>query len=744
LTVYPASNPSQIIDYEYDDYGRVLTKTENINGTDFISSFDYNEKGQLINETYPSNVKIENVYDNKGYLYKVMRVEGQNKNETKSELWRLISLDQFGSTLQYSLSDGKITTKKTFDDYKLPTSIKTQCYLSSIFYIQNLNYNWDDNKAILNYREDVKNYQKEEFSYDELDRLKQYDIEDKCSTPNKSKTITMNYNTDGSIDSKSDMGTYRYKENGTNALQTPIHAVKRLGDLGSSPPIQYSMPILHTIYNSFRKIKRIQEGLITADFSYGYDESRMKVVFKNNGNDNEIYTKYYLDNYERITTSGNTTKEITYITTRNGLVAAIVKQGTTERTLFVHKDYLGSVQALSEVGVNSVNIVAEFSYDPWGRARQFNDWTNLYASDASAPGFDILERSFTGQEHIIQFGIINMNARLYDSKMGSFLSPDNEVTNPENPQNYNRYSYALNNPLKYTDPSGNFPILAIMYAASLMYSATNVMVAIQNQNYQAAFLGVFSFAASAGIGSMVGGAANSILGTNLNSLESLLSNVGQGLISSFAQGMMMEGKYTGGAALQSVAFSTLGWGVDQLSRSESKNSINEWFEPTKENGVQPDQKIKYTHDPKGSEANSSHTYGDKDIYEIKYYNEDQIEKEISINMSKKLKSESDFDYLKRESPEHKQMDSKQRLDKNTVYVIDQIGYNYAEAGNYFWGASVAKMEGSIGWLGMNGGAQLYAIKNTIWIDQPWEVVAYNRAYFKYAPNISIPLPHTFR
>jgi hypothetical protein len=47
-----------------------------------------------------------------------------------------------------------------------------------------------------------------------------------------------------------------------------------------------------------------------------------------------------------------------------------------------------------------------------------------------------------------------MNGRLYDAKLHRFLQPDNYVQDPSNTQNYNRYSYVLNNPLKYTDPSG--------------------------------------------------------------------------------------------------------------------------------------------------------------------------------------------------------------------------------------------------------------------------------------------------
>lgn len=106
-------------------------------------------------------------------------------------------------------------------------------------------------------------------------------------------------------------------------------------------------------------------------------------------------------------------------------------------------------------GAQPIDLVARFNYDPWGRQRRYDDWTYYYTPTANVPNFNILERGFTGHEHLSRFGLINMNARLYDPEIASFLSPDNEVTDPENPQNYNRYTYALNNPLIYTDPTGN-------------------------------------------------------------------------------------------------------------------------------------------------------------------------------------------------------------------------------------------------------------------------------------------------
>ena len=49
-----------------------------------------------------------------------------------------------------------------------------------------------------------------------------------------------------------------------------------------------------------------------------------------------------------------------------------------------------------------------------------------------------------------------MHARLYDPILGRFLAPDSLVQDPNNGQTYNRYGYANNSPLLYTDPTGHF------------------------------------------------------------------------------------------------------------------------------------------------------------------------------------------------------------------------------------------------------------------------------------------------
>ena len=92
----------------------------------------------------------------------------------------------------------------------------------------------------------------------------------------------------------------------------------------------------------------------------------------------------------------------------------------------------------------------EYCYGAWGRRRDKDTWQYTLSGEP-----DLLAgRCFTAHEELPWFNLVNMNGRLYDPTVGRFLSADPVVQSPTNTQNFNRYSYCLNNPLKYTDPSG--------------------------------------------------------------------------------------------------------------------------------------------------------------------------------------------------------------------------------------------------------------------------------------------------
>jgi RHS repeat-associated protein len=73
----------------------------------------------------------------------------------------------------------------------------------------------------------------------------------------------------------------------------------------------------------------------------------------------------------------------------------------------------------------------------------------------AAEGFIGFILSLSKYQRLDATGLYYYNARYYDATIGRFISPDTIIQSPANPQTINRYSYSLNNPLKYIDPSGH-------------------------------------------------------------------------------------------------------------------------------------------------------------------------------------------------------------------------------------------------------------------------------------------------
>jgi RHS repeat-associated protein len=74
-----------------------------------------------------------------------------------------------------------------------------------------------------------------------------------------------------------------------------------------------------------------------------------------------------------------------------------------------------------------------------------------------------------GHEHSPQFGLINMNGRMYDPVVGRMLSVDNFVQDGTSTQSFNRFSYVVNNPLKFTDPSGELFGFAVTWTTNFVH-----------------------------------------------------------------------------------------------------------------------------------------------------------------------------------------------------------------------------------------------------------------------------------
>jgi RHS repeat-associated protein len=98
---------------------------------------------------------------------------------------------------------------------------------------------------------------------------------------------------------------------------------------------------------------------------------------------------------------------------------------------YLYNDYQGSLIAVQKKGSTTLE---QMSYDPWGRRRSGTNWLDY--ENINTPFTSLYKRGYTGHEHIDAFGLINMNGRMYDPRLGRFLSPDPFVQAPDNSQSF--------------------------------------------------------------------------------------------------------------------------------------------------------------------------------------------------------------------------------------------------------------------------------------------------------------------
>jgi RHS repeat-associated protein len=223
-------------------------------------------------------------------------------------------------------------------------------------------------------------------------------------------------------------------------------------------------------YTSFESVNTISESPYSASFIYNPDEERAKMEVSQSGS--VILSRWYTSSGYIKEISAGVTKEYTFIggDAYTAPVLAIKQNGSAPTWYYLLRDHLGSITHV--VNASNNTTLYEYNYDAWGRMRDPTNWEPYAPSQIAQSNPFVAGRGFTGHEHLPWFNMINMNGRLYDPLTGQFLSPDNNVQLPDFTQNLNRYVYALNNPLKYTDPDGEWVITALTMLAN-MYVSTS-------------------------------------------------------------------------------------------------------------------------------------------------------------------------------------------------------------------------------------------------------------------------------
>lgn len=425
--------------YTYDSYGR-LTREQSTNGTGKEYTYNSYDRISTVLETVPDNKYLWKVYTYSagGVITGIMYVNQSgiittetygyvNGHNTSVTLPGGLIVRGLGSENEFgaptAVITGSISRTYGYNVYGIPTY--RRMYGGEL---QEFNYQFQSSTGNLLSRSDGVNNVSESFEYDNLNRL--------IAMGNRS----ISYANNGNILSMDGVGSLSY---GSAAHPYQVTTLSPVSD-GLVPNRQQTVS-----YTSFNRPSTITEGDKTATFTYNGDGNRVKMVVADSTG--TLLTRYYIGDCYEFDQTPTGTKERLYFS-GNAYTAPMVyvrNNGGTWTAYNVGRDCLGSI---THIATTSGTKVAEYSYDPWGRLRN-PETLAIYVPGQEPELF--LGRGFTSHEHLPWFGLINMNARLYDPLLGRFLSPDLFIQALNFTQNFNRYSYALNNPLKYYDPSGN-------------------------------------------------------------------------------------------------------------------------------------------------------------------------------------------------------------------------------------------------------------------------------------------------
>ena len=413
--------------YTYGDYDRVTKVTELIGTKSFDKQLAYDTYGRVTTETFPSGYSTLNHYDEYGNLTEVT-------DRSNRSIWKITEANARGQ--QTKVSKG---AKETVYGYNETKGQQTAIVVPGV-----VKYSFGyDTKNNLAYRCDSLINQKEQFTYDIQNRLTNWDIYS-TTTNVQLKANSISYDALGNIATKSDLDNFTMNYGEENGKP---HALTSITD----KPGAISENELTVGYTDFRKIKALAEGNKQYSIAYGIDDQRKKSEYTVNG---ITLTRYYLGNYEEETDNLGNVKKIHYLS--GG--AMLIQKNSVETLYYGYTDNQGSLIALTD---QNGNLVEKYAYDPWGARRDPSNWT---MKDTRTSW--ITNRGYTGHEHLDAFSIINMNGRVYDPLTAMFFSPDPFIQSPDDWLNYNRYSYVMNNPTRFTDPTGcvlaqqNAPVFA--------------------------------------------------------------------------------------------------------------------------------------------------------------------------------------------------------------------------------------------------------------------------------------------
>ncbi|MCP1994997.1 FG-GAP-like repeat-containing protein [Flavobacterium sp. HSC-61S13] len=444
-----------LYNYEYDDFNRLYKTTENAPLVTYEKEFTFDEFGREDTEKIKavaygvsSEKIIKNTYKN-GHHYKITDLQ------TGVDLIVKESRNERGQLKQYVLGNGiRVTNSYDAFGYWLSSTHRGGMFIPvrqfvNTFDVVRGNLTSRSYQSILN----GATVPAESFTYDNYDRLTSFtDLEQvqHNQTYDKRGRITGN-----------ELGTFAYKNSNLYQLAEIELSDKALDYYRLRPKQQIE-------FNAFKSpVSIVEVGGESVYFDYNSFNQRSTMYYGDNSNvktTSPLRRHYSHDGSIEVTYKlADASVDFLFYLGGDAYTAMAIAKGVGVQPIYyLHRDFLGSIIKITN---SNGELVESRRFDPWGNISTVTDGQGNVLTKLT-----FIERGYTGHEHLQGVKLINMNRRLYDPVLRRFLSPDNFVQDPSNSQNYNRYSYAYQNPFKYTDESGEIFGTIISGAMDLVFN----------------------------------------------------------------------------------------------------------------------------------------------------------------------------------------------------------------------------------------------------------------------------------
>ncbi|MGL4545290.1 MAG: hypothetical protein ACRCUU_06955, partial [Plesiomonas sp.] len=386
---------------------------------------------------YPNGLTLKYSYNDYGYLE-------QTSNAASGYVYRHITaMDEAGHITGVDLANRVMSESRSYYSEGTMASVEVDGPLGRI----HAHYydGYDEFMNLTSERDGVTGLTKS-YRYDTLNRLTEYQFSN--TNPTFNATVNYAYDKVGNFLNKTDYSAnstsaYRY---GGSACGYKPNAVCQLDKLnGTTVSFQYdnrgNLRVgdgLSMTYNAIDKPLSVSGRGATTSFVYGSDNMRAK---QSRTVGSTTTTTYYVDKYYEADSDGSW---------RAYLDDIAVLSYTPQRShllQFTLKDRLGSATLADQNG----NIVSQRYFDPFGRTASTvgghgTDIVNKNTLQSKLQDLDVTNknrRGFTDHEHLNEQQLIHINGRIYDYKLGRFISVEPLNQSPFSTQSIRYVCYLI-------------------------------------------------------------------------------------------------------------------------------------------------------------------------------------------------------------------------------------------------------------------------------------------------------------